>query len=81
MVGGYPQGGGAASFQGGGQMPPLPPLNETLGGIAKAMEALEKAVKLAIGYGIMEDCITPNNRTVKHFRKRSFSELTHECKR
>ena len=43
---------------------------------SKAIEALEEAVKL--GYGIMEDCVTPNNRTVKHW---PFSELTHECKR
>ena len=46
---------------------------------SKAIEALEEAVKL--GYGIMEDCVIPNNRTIKHFRKRPFSELTHESKR
>ena len=56
-------------------------ISERVGGsypTSKAIEALEEAVKL--GYGTIEDCITPNNRTVKHFRKRHFSELTNECK-
>lgn len=56
-------------------------ISERVGGsypTSKAIETLEEAVKL--GYGTMEDCVTPNNRTVKHFRKRRFSELTHACK-
>ena len=56
-------------------------ISEKVGGsypTSKAIEALEEAVRL--GYGTIEDCTTPNNRTVKQFRKRPFSELTNECK-
>ena len=56
-------------------------ISERVGGsypTSKAIETLEEAVKL--GYGTMDATVTPNNRTVKHFRKRLFSELTQECK-
>lgn len=46
--------------------------------IAKAVEILEQAVQL--GFGTMEDILTPNKRKTKRFRKRPLSDISEECK-
>ena len=56
-------------------------ISERIGGsypIAKAMEVLEEAQKL--GFGTLQDSVTPNKRVVKQFRKRPFEELSVDCR-
>ena len=45
---------------------------------SKAVETLTEAEEL--GFGTIQDVVTPNKRKVKLFRKRKFEELSSECR-